>query len=143
MSWGNSANKWGRKPTRDRGAIEWKDNSGAKPAPFAQNLPRYAETSEIPENYEPYLVVGALWSALVALAPDPRSQGSKCPVLQAQYWQPESAPVKAKSLMIYAGVFRLEERESNGRIVSVPRHTFIAGDGRYIVLDFSQVRPVT
>lgn len=144
MGWGgNSASKWGRLKTRDRGSVVWTDNSGAKPAPFAQSVPRYEETREIPEEYQEHLYPGALWSAVNALAPDPRSAGSKTPVLQPQWWQPETAPVKAKSLMIYAGIVRLEERESNGRIVSVPRHTFIAGDGRYIIVDFTHVKPVT
>jgi hypothetical protein len=142
MGWGNSASKWGRKPTRDRGPIEWKDNSGAKPAPFVQVMPRYAETREIPAEFQEYLYIGALWTANQALAPDPKFQGTKCPVLQGQYWQPESALIKAKSFMIYAGIIRLEERESNGRIVNVLRHTFVAGDGRYVVSDFSLVRPV-
>lgn len=143
MGWGNSASKWGRKPTRDRGTVVWTDNSGAKPAPFAQNIPRYNETGPIPDEYQEHLYVGALWSANTALAPDPRMAGTKCPPLQPVYWQAELAPIKNKSLMIYAGIIRIEERETNGRIVSVPRHTFIAGDGRYVVTDFTQVRPVT
>lgn len=142
MSWGNSASKWGRKRTSERGEVVWTDKSGGKPAPFAQQMPRYEETSEIPVEYQEHLYVGALWSAQGAMLPDERSVGTKCPVLKQCWWQPENAPVKAKSLMIYAGIIRLEERESNGRIVSVPRHTFIAGDGRYVILDFNLVKPV-
>lgn len=143
MSWGNSASKWGRKRTSDRGEVVWSDKSGGKPAPFAQTIPRYAETGEIPTEYQEYLYVGALWSATVDLAPDPRIAGAKCPVLQPVYWQPELAPIKHKSFMIYAGIVRLEERQANGRIVSVPRHTFIAAGGRYTVIDFNHVKPVT
>lgn len=144
MAWGgNSANKWGRKPTHERGSVVWKDNSGAKPAPFAQDIPRFAETTNLADELQEHLYVGALWTAVQAMSADERSKGGKFPVLQPQWWQPETAPIKAKSLMIYSGIVRVDQRESNGRIVSVPRHTFIAGDGRYIVTDFSHVRPVT
>ena len=142
MGWGNSANKWGRKPTRDRGTVVWTDNSGAKPAPFAQAVPRYADTKEIPAEYAEHLYVGALWTATTAMNPDTRG-GGKFPPLAPLYWQPEQAVIKIKSLLIYAGIVRTEERESNGRIVSVPRHTFIAGEGRFIINDFSFVAPVT
>lgn len=142
MGWGNSASKWGRKPTRERGTVVWTDNSGAKPAPFAQAMPRYADTKEIPAEYEEHLYVGALWTATVPLNPDTRGGGQFPPVLPF-YFPADQAVIKAKSLLIYAGVVRIEERLANDRIVSVPRHTFIAGDGRYIITDFSQVSPVT
>lgn len=143
MSYGNSASKWGRKRTSDRGEVVWTDKSGGKPAPFARAIPRYAKAREVPVKYQEHLYVGALWSAATALTPDPRMTGVKYPVLQPVYGQPELAPIKHKSLMIYAGIVRLEEREANGRIVSVPRHTFIAGDGRYVVIDFNHVEPIT
>ena len=142
MGWGSSANKWGRKPTRERGSVVWSDNSGAKPAPFAQAVPRFVETREIPKEYEEYLSVGALWQATVPMNPDTRG-GGKFPPLLPYYYPADQAVVKIKSLMIYAGITRIDERESNGRIVSVPRHTFVAGDGRYIITDFSYVKPVT
>jgi hypothetical protein len=143
MSWSNSANnKWGRRSTRDRGKVVWIDNSGAKPAPFAQAMPRYGETKPIPDEFEPHLYVGALWMASVPMNPDTRGAG-QFPPLVPYYWPADQAIVKVKSLMIYAGIVRIEERESNGRIVSVPRHTFIAAAGRYIVTDFSTVSPVT
>ncbi len=142
MSRGNSANKWGRKPTRERGQVVWTDNSGAKPAPFAQAMPRYNDTRDIPVDYEPHLAVGALWTAAVPMNPDTRG-GGKFPPLLPFYFPADQVVVKIRSLMIYAGIVRIEERESNGRIVSVPRHTFIAGDGCYIITDFSYIKPVT
>lgn len=142
MGWGNSASKWGRKPTRDRGSVVWTDNSGAKPAPFAQAMPRYEDTKDIPAEYEEHLYVGALWTANVPLNPDTRGAGQFPPVMPF-YFPADQAVIKLKSLLIYSGVVRIEERQANGRIVSVPRHTFIAGDGRYIITDFSQIKPVT
>lgn len=143
MGWGtNSASKWGRKSMRDRGRVAWTDNSGAKPAPFAQARPRYVATKEIPAEYEEHLYVGALWSANVALNPD-TSGGGEFPSVMLCYHQADQAIIKLKSLLIYSGIVRGEEREKNGRIVTVLRHTFIAGGGRYIITDFSQVSPVT
>src|SRR5262249_17810128 len=111
----------------------------------AQDIPHYSETTNLSEELQQHLYVGALWTATQAMEPDPRSKGGKFPGLQPKWWQPELAPVKAKSLMIYAGVVRIDERVGDrmSRIVSVPRHTFIAGEGRFIVTDFSMVRPVT
>lgn len=136
-----SASKWGRKPTRDRGEVVWKDNSGAKPAPFVQCVPRYEETKQIPGDYEPFFVVGAMWYTTVPLNPNIRN-GGEFPHVVPVWRGGKSAVIKAKSFMIYAGIARIEEREKNGRIVSVPRHTFIAGDGRYIVTDFTYIKPV-
>lgn len=148
MSKGNGAYKWGRKRTSERGKVVWLDKSGGKPAPFAQAIPRYAAPGEIPAEYQEHLYVGALWSATAPLAAKPEMAGSKYPILQLvneRFWlpEPELAPIKNKSLMIYAGLIRLEEREANGRIVSVPRHTFVAGAGRYVVVDFNHIKPVT
>lgn len=142
MAWGNSSNKWGRKPTRSRGKVVWSDNSGTKPAPFMKKLPRYSDPSDPPDGYADHFVVGALWIAKGALSPDPRISDGKYPVLQLAYWGQEQAVVPFGCMMIYAGLERIEERESNGRIVSVPRHTFIAGDGRYIINDWMSVAPV-
>ncbi len=145
MSWGSGKkNKWGLKPTRERGQVVWTDNSGAKPAPFAQAFPKYDETRPIPPAYEEFLVIGSMWINKVPLNPDLRELG-KCPFpgLVPMFWAPEQAVIKLKSLLIYSGIVRVDERERNGRIVSVPRHTFVCGDGRYIVTDFSHITPVT
>ena len=143
MSWGNSASKWGRKPTRDRGTVVWSDKSGGKPAPFAQAIPHFHETSPIPPEFEPYLFNGALWSALQAMNPQDDDAG-KYPAVHPVWHDPgNNAVIKHRSVLMYAGLIRIDEREANGRIVSVPRHTFIAGGGRFIITDFSLVAPVT
>jgi len=143
MSWSNSGANLGRRKVRDRGSVVWKDNSGAKPAPFAQNLPRYEDPRPIPTEVQDYFYVGAMWQAKQALMINESSKGGKCPALTVQWWQPETAPVKLNSILIYADVIRHDEVQANGRIVTVPRHTFIAGEGRYIVTDFSWIAPVT
>lgn len=139
MAWGK-AKQWGRRPTHERGPVVWSDKTGMKPAPFAQQLPRYGETKSIPDEYVALLEgPGSLWTTLVPLRPDARG-GTYPPLVYHCY--PDVAPVKVRSLLIYAGIERVEERERNGRIVSVPRYTFIAGEGRYIINDFSYIAPV-
>lgn len=123
-----------------RTAVTWSDNSGAKPAPFAQALPKYEDTKNITAEFGEYLEVGALWKTKFAMSAD--SSGAKYPALITVWWEPEKAPIRANSILIYAGIVRIDERESNGRIVSVPRHTFIGGEGRYIITDFNYVTPV-
>lgn len=142
MSWSNSGTSGGRKRVRDRGPVVWKDNSGAKPAPFAQNLPRYEDPKPIPPEFMDHFYVGALWQAKFSLMINEASKGGKCPALVTQWWQPETAPIKAKSLLIYADVVRHDEMQASGRIITVPRHTFIAAEGRYIVTDFTCITPV-
>lgn len=141
MGWGNNSNN-GRKPTRKRGPVTWSDRSGGKPAPFAQVIPPYEKHPGPPLETIDHLVIGAMFSANLPLNPDPKSPG-QFPHLVPHFWPAADALVTQKSLLIYTGVERVEERERNGRIVSVPRHTFFAGDGRYIVLDFTYITPVT
>ena len=141
MSWGGtSAKKWGRKPTRERGSVVWTDNSGAKPAPFMQVLPRYEETIGLLSEWEPLMYAGSMWTARIQMGPDAKT--GAFPILVPTWGPPEQAIIKVNSLLIYTGTVRIDERESNGRIVSVPRHTFIAGNGRYIVTNFSFVCPI-
>lgn len=139
MGWGSNS-KNGRKPTHARGTVVWTDNTGVKPAPFAQNIPRYKE-SKIPDEYIPYLYPGSLWKVKVPLSPDTKIVGMS--VLKPFYYPADMALVKVNSLVIYAGEVRSEERQSNGRIVSVPKHTFVASGGRHIITDFFYVVPVT
>jgi len=140
MAWSSTYKK---KRNASRSSVTWTDNSGAKPAPFAQAIPRYEETRPLPPGYEEHLYVGALWTNTFAMNPDMTEIG-KCtfPGLVVMHWQAELATIKLKSMMIYSGIVRVDEREKNGRIVSVPRHTFVVGDGRYIVTDFSQIKPI-
>lgn len=142
MGWGSS-NKWGRKPTHKRGPVVWSDNSGAKPAPFMQVMPKYEETRAIAPEHQDHLYVGAMWTAKIAMNTGAQVVGCKYPPLVPTYWEQDKALVKLNSIMIYAGIVRIDEREANGRIVSVPRHSFVAGEGRYIITDFSHVTPVT
>ena len=141
MAWGNSSSRWGRKPTSKRGSVVWTDKTGAKPAPFAKAIPRYNEPRAIDENNVQYLVPGTMWLSAMPLNPT-TTAGAKFQAL-VYAWDNLSAMLKTNSMLIYAGEVRVEERERNGRIVSVTRHTFIAGDGRYIVNDFSFITPVT
>ncbi len=143
MTWSNSGANNGRKRVRDRGSVVWNDNSGAKPAPFVQNLPRYEEPKHVPPEFQDHFYVGALWRANFSLMVNESTTGGKLAALTVQWWQPETAPIKARSLLVYAGIVRHEEIQSKGRIVTVPRHTFVAGDGRYIITDFSWIAPVT
>lgn len=101
---------------------------------------RFKKIRNIPVDYEPHLCVGALWTVTVSMNSDTRA-GSKFPYLQP--CSPNTAIITLKSLMIYSGVVRVEERESNGRIVNVLRHTFVADGGRYIVTNFDYVKPIT
>ncbi len=140
MSWSTSKN-WGRKPVHERGQITWSDNTGIKPAPFAKPISRYNHINDIPSEYENFLCVGTLWSAIHAMKPD-LSSGASMPNLVPDFYTPLEAPVKQSSFLIYSGIVRVEEREQNGRIVSVSRHSFIAGDARYIILNFAHIKPV-
>jgi hypothetical protein len=130
-----------KKSGNPRGKIVWVDNTGVKPAPFAQNIPRYTDNTEIPQAFEPYMYEGALWFSKTPMQPDPNASGM--PHLNPMWWAAETAPVKVGSFLIYSGLIRVDERVSKDRIVSVPRHTFIAGGGRYIVTQFSYIAPVT
>jgi len=144
MGW-SSSTKWGRKKTRNRGKVTWVDNSGAKPAPFMQDLPRYADVPTITEELEKSLTPGTMFSSLAILGvPDlayGKTNNRKYQTLE-RWWYAESAIVAPGQFLIYAGIVRIDERESNGRIVSVPRHTFIFGSGRYVINDFSLIQSV-
>jgi len=161
MGWSNDT-KWGRKKTRNRGAVTWIggrkktrnrgavtvtwiDKSGAKPAPFVQDLPRYVDAPAITDELIQSLVPGTMFVSLAILgirsdAPG-KTNNRKFQTLE-RWWHIETGIVQIGQLMIYSGVVRVDERESNGRIVSVPRHTFIFGSCRYIINDFSLIKIV-
>lgn len=140
MSWGSNSSN-GRKPTHKRGPVVWTDKSGGKPAPFAQDLPTYSDGVPPAEDVVDNLVIGAMFSANLPLNPA-RDGAGKFPHLIPHYWPENSALIKQKTLLIYTGMERIDERERNGRIISVQRHTFFAIDGRYIVTDFTYIAPV-
>ena len=141
MSWGSSS-KNGRQPTHARGQVVWTDRAGGKPAPFVQAIPKLTETRAITPEKEQQLDVGTMWQAKFAMVVELQSAEAKFPVLTQTYWEQDKAPVKQNSVLIYSGIVRVEERNSDGRIISVPRHTFIAGEGRYIITNFELVAPV-
>jgi hypothetical protein len=109
-------------------------------------LPPYAPPV-VPQGFSDHMHVGAMWQTIVALEPvDVRGYPLQTLRTWVNYggWQQSApAPISQNSLLMYAGEIRLDERASGDRIVSVPRHTFIVGNGRYIITEFSLIRPVT
>ena len=138
MAWGsNSANRWGRKKTRDRGPVTWIDKSGAKPAPFVKKIPAYQAAPDIDEKLAEELQPGVLFVSNWCLGNGaPKAGDSSFLTLERWYWT-DSAIVQKGQFLMYSGVVRTDERKSDGRIVNVPRHTFIFGSARYIINDFS------
>lgn len=141
MTWGNSGSKWGRKKTRDRGPVEWVDKNGVKPAPFARDIPPNRAIVEPPPDVLDGLVVGTLFVAnheLGTMYSGKNMEGGALPALVP--FGPVRL-VKLGDILLYAGPIRLEERQVNGRIVTVLRHTFIVAGNRFVVTDLSSVRP--
>ena len=50
--------------------------------------------------------------------------------------------VPKNAIMIYAGKVRIDKKATNGRVVSVPRHTFVTGSGRYIIENLGEIKPI-
>ncbi len=136
MAWSRRAGN-GLPPTRKRGKVQWTDKSGAKPAPFAQNMPRYVTGNEPVADVSDHFEIGALFAAVIPLSPD-ATTAERYPRLSAYYWD-ETALVKRNGLLIYTGEARVEERNKDGRIITALRHTFFTGNGRYIIVDFDLI----
>lgn len=125
-----------------RSTITWKDNTGAKPAPFAQAKQSF-QGGSAEYDYEallPWLVPGTLWIAKEAMTPN-LSVPSKFPYLERTYVWPggQEALVMPGSAAMYAGAIHVDEsRDAHGKIVRVWRHTFIVSGGRYVVVDLQR-----
>lgn len=141
MSWKLSGNKWGRKPTRERGEVVWIDRSCVRPAPFVQNIERY-DFKDIPEDYVQHLCVGSLWVSLERLYINVSNNPDMIVKASQRFSKKSIVLTDSNSLMIYAGTIRRDERENKGRIVSVSRHTFIINMARYIIVDFTSIKPI-
>jgi hypothetical protein len=142
MSWNNT--NFGRKRTRDRGKVTWIDKSGKKPAPFMQDLPSYSENFNITREIEQSLVPGTMFASLFVLGVERVRGETKNRKFQtlSRSWDVNTATILPGQFLICAGMVRIDERESNGRIVSAPKYTFIFGSGRYIINDFSLIQVV-
>jgi hypothetical protein len=131
-----------RRSRKRRVAIKWKDNTGVKPAPFAQNIPRYMGESRLPEDIIDKLTVGTMFVSKCCLTLDSSVIAGRLQYL-IRCWHEPSATVKAGSVLIYSGIVRVEERgkRTSDRTVSVPRHTFIVGSDRFIINDLGLIEP--
>lgn len=128
--------------------ISWKCGApAAPPAPFARNISTYVATSsDVPEEHLKYLVVGAMWYALIGLQRDAaKSDKIQHVVPFWSYGLPgvDESPIKKGSLMIYAGCVRVDEKVSETKVASVKRHTFVSNEGMIIVNDLiNHIAPV-
>lgn len=123
--------------------IKWKDNTGAKPAPFAQPKQRfYNDTIDADiEALQPWLVPGALWVAKVSMAPNPHAPSTEFSYLTYTYVRSggTSALVMRGALAMYAGAIHVDEaRDGHSKTVRVWRHTFIVSGGRYVIVDLQR-----
>lgn len=132
---------------RPRKKVTWKAGEihrGLRPHPLVS-------TSEVDpvsrEFLERHLVVGSLWTAALDMSntsnypPDTYKQHELPYLWHASYYQNKA--ILSGSVGVYTGIVRVEEADRAGRLMQVPRHTFLFGGTRYLVPDLFFVAPVT
>lgn len=132
-----------RKATRS--TVKWKDNTGAKPAPFAKQQQKqrfYSDTIDADlEALRPWLEHGALWVATAALSPNPHAPPTEFPYLGYTYVYVggPNALVMPGAIAVYAGAVHVDEaRDGHSKTVRVWRHTFVVSGGRYVIIDLQR-----
>lgn len=118
--------------------IVWTDKSAAVTKKTSYNM---SGPPRVPEEYVQLLIPGSLWIATTNLGKNVEVD-SFVQELTRYFYEP-NALVRHGSIMIYASTIRRDELcSSSGRTITVPRHTFICANGRYVINDLTWVKPV-
>jgi len=129
-----------------RPKIEWKTSpEEGRPTRYPPHIRDVGLSQELKTAMVGKLSPGALWEVknnmvrrhfAIDVTPHP------LPVLETCVFYDHKPDVHRGSIIIYAGLLRLDEEGAKG-VIRVPRHTFIAPDvGRVIICDLNAVFPL-
>jgi len=121
-----------------RGNIHWKGATAMQKRPDPKPEP------EVPFDVD-RLVVGAMFMPLGDMGNLYSSSAQTSPptITKLFYVSPSRSDVivPKNAILMYAGMIRIDKK-ANDRVVRVPRHTFVAGSGRYIIENLSEIKPI-
>ena len=109
-------------------------------------MPDVELPAEVTAKFAPHLYAGALRRVasefFCPVIADPSYEPPPHPYGYGSEYPPYAKTIHKKSTMaIYLGTTRVEE-DSRGRIVSVPRHTFMIEGSVYMVLRLTDFEPI-
>ena len=137
-----------------RAPVVWKKDPALGVPVKKQPIPRrHQKEEDVPESdrelYENAFVPGHLFAVVEDLEVQPLPPGvipPAYPPLQKAYknaWKNNGSLLAEKgSIAMYVGSMRVEEEGKQGRLRLI-RHTFIIGNGRFMVPNLNWVYPVT
>lgn len=140
---------------RTRKKVTWKPGEvhrALRPHPLVVSW------AEVPPNMteimEQHLVVGSLWQTAVDITsvsgyPSDTYKQHELPYVWAAGYQGAGhyntrlATAGSGTVAVYTGIVRVEEEDRAGRLMQIPRHSFLIGGARYITADLSIFKPCT
>lgn len=135
---------------RGRKKVTWKDEAARvptkRPHPHVLDVPI---TGHVAEVWAAACKPGMLWRTL--------SQTWRMDSYDHKYYNQHEVPylthafyalpapgiIPIGTLAVYLGLTRVDEESRAGQLLSVPRHTFLIGDQRWLVADLNLLEPIS
>lgn len=127
-----------------RGQVYWKGASAfeKRPEPRPERIPTWYH--ELPDA----LVVGAMFTPVSEPLGHFNAPGARTtpPTLTKLFFVTPGASsdlivVPQNGLLVYAGMVRVQKKQAD-KVISMPKHTFVHGVGRYIIDDLDSIKPI-
>lgn len=136
-----------------RGRVQWKPDAVREPE--RRLHPYYSGKELTPEEHDalsPHLVPGAMWMVTEDMSEethfrDPSMPRHEVPYLLTSVWAPLYSNMKTTAprgtTVVYMGTVRVEEHTRSAESIRVPRHCFLVGGSRFLVVDLTGLVPVS